>query len=166
MSEDIKQIIFGYLEEYGSKNKVYDSDLDGKITLSSIADDTILFETTVTIVHETQSVTSATLSLLTGRCRWVSANWTASLIKNIYVEMEWESAGAGDVDLYNQTDSAKIADIVTPSAATSRSTGRYDVTTELKAVSGDKVVGIQAAGDGTNALTIYNAKLVFRMGIS
>jgi len=88
------------------------------------------------------------------------------LIKKIYVELEYGSAGAGDVDLYNVSDGVKLADLVAPTAATTKTLTRVDVTTAVKALTANKKIGIQAAGDGTNALDMYAAKLVVQLGIS
>ena len=66
----------------------------------------------------------------------------------------------GDIDLYNETDGAKLADLVAPSGATSKKIERIDVTSAIKNLSTTKTIGIRAAGDGTNAITVYTAKLI------
>ena len=138
----------------------------GTIPYSKLEDDTILLEIAIPIVVDKQSVTSSTLATLDGYCKWDPDAWTAALIKKIYVELEYESAGAGDVDLYNLSDGSKLADLVAPSAATSHTITRVDVTTEVKALTAAKNLAIQAAGDGTNALDVYSAKLIVQIGIS
>ncbi|MDQ6964859.1 MAG: hypothetical protein Q9M13_08075, partial [Mariprofundales bacterium] len=100
------------------------------------------------------------LTTLNGQTIWDPSGWNLDRITKIEVELEWESAGAGDIDLYNVSDGAKLADLVTPSAATSKTIQRIDVTTAVKGLTAAKILAIQAAGDGTNAVTVYTAKLV------
>ena len=138
----------------------------GAIEADDFVSGAIKFETDIPVVVDNQSVTSATLATLSGYAEWVLSNFSSDYISKVYVELEYESAGAGDVDLYNVTDSSKIRDLVAPSAATAHTITRVDVTTEMLGISAEKTVGIQAAGDGTNALTVYSAKLIVVMSFS
>ncbi|MGC9086792.1 MAG: hypothetical protein ACP5IT_11420 [Thermoproteota archaeon] len=140
--------------------------IDASIPYGKLQVDTVKFEVAIPIVVDSQSVTSTTLATLNGWARWVVGSWVAALIKSIYVELEYATGGAGDIDLYNITDSTKIKDLVAPATATSHTITRVDVTSQVKALTADKTIGIQAAGDGTNAATVYSAKLIVRMGIS
>lgn len=126
--------------------------------------ETLEYEIPLPIVVDKQSVTSATLTTLNGYAIWKYARWKN--ISKVEVELEYESAGAGDIDLYNITDGSKLADLVAPSAATSHTISRIDVTSAITGLSADKTIGIQAAGDGTNAITVYSAKLVVYVKVS
>lgn len=137
-----------------------------KIKLSELDDDIVTFEIAIPMVNEQQAVTSATLTTLNGQAIWNYDAWTSNIIKAVYVEVEWESAGAGDLDLYDVGNATKLADLAAPTGATSKDIVRYDVTSEITGLTADTKVGIQAAGDGTNALTVYSAKLVVVIGIS
>jgi len=138
----------------------------GAIEAHDLVAGAIKFEVAIPIVSEGQSVTSATLSTLNGYAVWKLSNFSGDYIDYIYVELEYESAGSGDVDLYNVSDSSKISDLVAPTAATAHTITRVDVTSAMKAITAQKTIGIQAAGDGTNALTVYSAKLVIVMSFS
>lgn len=131
-----------------------------KIGDSAIDANTVLCEIAIPLVTEAQSVTSATLTTLNGHHIWNPAGWNAARISKVEVELEWESAGAGDIDLYNVDDAAKLADLVAPTAATAKTIQRIDVTTAVKGLTASKTLAIQAAGDGTNAITVYTAKLI------
>jgi len=132
----------------------------GAIEAEDLVSGAIKFETAIPIVTDKQSVTSSTLATLEGYAKWKLSNFNKDYIDYIYVELEYESAGSGDVDLYNVTDGSKIADLVAPTAAVSHTITRVDVTTAMKAITSEKAIGIQAAGDGTNAITVYSAKLI------
>ena len=136
------------------------------INYDMLADDTIELEIAIPIVVDQQSTTSDTLTTLNGYAYWSPDAWTSALINKIYVELEYETAGAGDFDLYNITDGEKLADLVAPTSAVSHVVTRYDVTSAVKALTADKRLGIQIAGDGTNAATCYSAKLIVQIGIS
>ena len=127
---------------------------------AKIAKAVALCEVAIPLVSESQSVTSDTLATLNGQHIWTPSNWNLDRVSKVEVELEWESAGAGDVDLYNVTDGAKLADLVAPTAATSKTIQRVDVTSAVKGLADSKTLAIQAAGDGTNALTVYTAKLI------
>jgi hypothetical protein len=126
----------------------------------------VKLEVAIPIVVDSQNVASATLATLNGWARWVLSNFLAGNVDYIYLELEYASAGAGDVDLYDITNSAKIADLVAPTGATTHTITRVDVTSAMKAKTSAITVGIQAAGDGTNAVTVYSAKLVIAMAFS
>jgi len=132
----------------------------GTIDEDRMRPSTILQEIALPIVTKDQSVTSATLATLIGRYIWRPSSWNHDLISKIEVELEYESAGAGDIDLYDVTNGSKLADLVTPTAATSHTVERIEVTDVIKALTENTKLGIQAAGDGTNALTVYKATLI------
>ncbi len=138
---------------------------DNAVTDSKIASSTTLGEIAIPLVTESQSVTSTTLTTLNGQYIWTVNSWNSDRIAAIYLELEWESAGTGDVDLYNVTDGSKVSDLVAPTAATTKTIQRINVTTAIKALTADKTLGIQAAGDGTNALTVYSAKLIVVLNV-
>lgn len=131
-----------------------------KIGDSAIDKNTVFAEIAIPLVTEAQSVTSTTLTILNGQHIWNPGGWNLERITKIEVELEWESAGAGDIDLYNATDGAKLADLVAPTAAQAKTIQRIDVTTAIKGLTAAKTLAIQAAGDGTNAITVYSAKLI------
>ena len=133
---------------------------DGAVTDAKIAKSAVLCEIAIPLVTESQSVTSDTLTTLNGQHIWIPGNWNLDRVSKVEVELEWESAGSGDVDLYNVTDGAKLADLVAPTAATSKTIQRVDVTSAVKGLADAKTLAIQAAGDGTNAVTVYTAKLI------
>jgi hypothetical protein len=133
---------------------------DAAVTDAKIANATNFIEIVIPLVTEAQSVTSTTLTTLNGQHIWTVGSWNANRIQAIYVELEWESGGAADIDLYNATDAAKLADLKAPTAATAKTIERIDVTTAVKGLTADKVLAIQAAGDGTNPVTVYTAKLI------
>ena len=118
-------------------------------------------EVALPIVTKEQSVTSDTLSSLIGRCLWKPSSWNSDLIKSIEVELEYESAGSGDVDLVRgELMVFTLADLVSPFFATSHTVIRVDVTDAVKGLTSNDRLMIQAAGDGTNALTVYKATLI------
>jgi len=149
----------------GSKVKRYHVER-GSIEPEDLIAGAIKFEIPIPIVVDNQSVTSSTLATLSGYAKWKLGNFKSDYIDYVYVELEYESAGAGDVDLYNISDSSKIADLVAPTAAQAHTITRVDVTTEMKAITAEKTIGIQAAGDDSNALTVYSAKLIVVMSFS
>ena len=142
------------------------SKIDGaKIYPESITDDKIakskvLCQVAIPIVTEAQSVTDTTLTTLNGWTIWDPSSWNLDRVQKVEVELEWESGGAGDIDLYNLTDGSKLADLVSPSEATSHKVERIDVTSAIKGLTAAKTLAIQAAGDGTNPVTVYSAKLI------
>jgi len=133
---------------------------DASITDTKIANSTNFIEIAIPLVSEAQSVTSGTLTTLNGQHIWTPGNWNADRISAIYVELEWESAGSGDIDLYDATNATKLTDLKTPSGATSKTIERIDVTTAVKGLTADTILAIQAAGDGSNSVTVYTAKLI------
>jgi len=133
---------------------------DASVPDAKLTNTTNFIEIPIPLVSEAQSVTSTTLTQLNGQHIWTPGNWNAGRIQAIYIELEWESAGAGDIDLYNVTGAAKLADLVAPTAATTKKIERIDVTTAVKGITVDSTLAIQAAGDGTNAITSYTAKLI------
>jgi len=137
-------------------NQIY----KGSIDVDRMKHSAILQEISHPIVTKDQSVTSATLTTLIGYYLWRPSSWNGDLIAKVEVELEYESAGAGDIDLYNVSDGTKLADLATPTAAQTHTIIRADVTSAIKALSANKILGIQAAGDGTNALTVYKATLI------
>jgi len=133
---------------------------DASITDTKIANSTNFIEIAIPLVSEAQSVTSDTLTTLNGQHIWTPENWNADRISAIYIELEWESGGAADIDLYDATNAAKLADLKAPTGATSKAIERIDVTTAVKDLTADTILAIQAAGDGTNSVTVYTAKLI------
>jgi len=117
------------------------------------------------ILTASESNASTTLATTAQRTMWRGSLMNMNRVARVEVEVDWASAGAGDLDLYNVTDAAKIADLAAPTAATARDTRWYDVTAQMKALAADKVVALQIAGDGTNALTVYKAQLVVYMSL-
>lgn len=138
----------------------------GSIEAGDLVSDTIKHEVAIPIVVDKQNVTTTTLTTLDGWMRWIVGNWIPALVNGIYVELEYATAGAGDIDLHNITDGVKLADLVAPAAATAHTVVRIDVTSQVLGLTADKTLGIQAAGDGTNAATVYSAKLIVAIGIS
>ena len=119
----------------------------------------------ISILTAPESVTSTTLTTTTQRTMWRGSLLNMERVVRIEAEVDWGSAGAGDLDLYNVTDSRKIADLAAPTAATARDTRVYDVTGAMKAITTDKVIALQLKGDGTNALTVYKAQLIVYMSL-
>ena len=117
------------------------------------------------ILTASESNSSTTLTTTNQRTMWRGSLMNMARVVKVECEVDWASGGAGDLDLYNVTDSAKIADLATPSAATARATVQYDVTSQMKAITADKVVALQIKGDGTNALTVYRASLLIYMSL-
>ena len=112
------------------------------------------------IVTKDQSVTSSTLTTLTGRYKFKPDNWDFNFIEKIEVELEFTSEGAGEITLYDDTNSAQLQSLVSVSAATSYTCERYDVTDKIKALTSNTKLAIQAKGDGSNATTVYKATLI------
>jgi len=146
--------------KYLNKKVVSNDIKDGEVKDHDIAKSTVLCEIAIPLVTESQSVTSSTLTTLNGQHIWNPDGWNLDRVSKIEVELEWESAGAGDIDLYNVTDGSKLADLVAPSGATSKKIERIDVTSAVKGLTASKTLAIHAAGDGTNAITVYSAKLI------
>ena len=117
------------------------------------------------ILTQSESTTSSTLVTTNQRTIWRGSLINMDRVVKVEVEVDWGSAGAGEIDLYNVTDASRIAVLATPSAATSRSTVQYDVTSQMKAITRDKVIALQIKGDGTNALTVYKAQLIVYMSL-
>jgi len=130
---------------------------------SMIKNETAFIEVFIPIETNSQSVTSATPTTLTGRGHFSGGLWNMNRISQVLAFVVWESAGAGDIDLYDITTDVKIADLATPSAATSLSISSADITSWFKAQTGAKDLAIQAAGDGTNAVTVHQAYLLVRV---
>jgi len=141
--------------------KVRGSDIyRGSLGADRLAAGAIKHEIALPLVTTGQQVTAASLATLDGWTQWTPGSWNSDQIEKVEVELEYESAGSGDVDLYNVSDSAKVKDLVAPTGATSHTLTRVDVTAEVKALSANKNLGIQAAGDGTNTLTVHKATLI------
>jgi hypothetical protein len=149
----------------GSKVKRYHVE-KGAVETDDLVEGALKFEIPIPVVVDKQSVTSATLATLDGYARWILSDFLANYIDAIYVELEYATAGAGNIDLYDITNSAKIADLVTPTGAVTHTITRVDVTSAMKAKTSAITVGIQAAGDGTNAATVHSAKLVLAISFS
>lgn len=125
------------------------------------------FEIAIPIVTREQSVTGTTLQTANGQHIWKPANWEQTMIEKIEVELEYEVLGtSGDIDLYNITTASKIQDLVTATASVAKTIQRFDVTTAMKAITTDSTIGIQLAGDGTNATYVYTAKLIIHYDFS
>ena len=112
------------------------------------------------IVTKDQSITSSSLQTLTGRYKFKPGNWDFDFVEKIEVELEFASDGAGEIELYDDSDSASLQSLVTFSAAQSYTSERYDVTTVLKALTSNTKLAIRAKGDGSNATTVYKATLI------
>jgi len=149
----------------GSKIKRYHVERSA-VETEDLVEGAIKLEVPIPIVVDSQNVTSATLATLNGWARWILSDFLSSYIDGIYVELEYATAGAGDIDLYDITNSTKIADLVTPTSAVTHTITRVDVTSAMKAKTSAITIGIQAAGDGTNAATVYSAKLILVMSFS
>jgi hypothetical protein len=119
----------------------------------------------IVILTASESNSSTTLTTTTQRTTWRGSMMNMERIVKVEVEVDWGSAGRGDLDLYNVTDGVKIADLATPAAATTRATNYYDITNIMKNIQTDKVIAFQIAGDGTNALTIYKAQILIYMSV-
>ena len=133
----------------------------GSIDEDRMSPSAIAQEVALPIVTKEQSVTSSMLSTLIVRCLWKPDSWNSDLIKSIEVELEYESAGSGDVDLaHGEPLIFTLADLVSPFFATSHTVIRVDVTDAVKGLTYNDQLKIQAAGDGTNALTVYKATLI------
>jgi hypothetical protein len=149
----------------GSKIHRYHVEKDA-VETGDLVPGAIKLETALPIVVDSQNVTSATLATLNGYARWILSNFLSDYITGIYVELEYATGGAGEIDLYDITNSAKIATLVAPTAATTHTITRVDVTSAMKAKTSAITIGIQAKGDGTNATTVYSAKLIVVMSFS
>jgi hypothetical protein len=117
------------------------------------------------ILTASESNSSTILTTTNQRTIWRGSLINMDRVVKVEVEVDRASGGAGDLDLYNVTDGVKIADLETPTGATTRGTRYYDVTSQMKAITADKVVALQIAGDGTNALTVYKAQLIVYMSL-
>ena len=106
-----------------------------------------------------QSVTSSTLTSLSGTLRFDPSKYNMDKIEKFEVQVEWESGGAGDIDVYDSTNATKVADVATPSGATGYTISVVDVTSYFKGLTAPADIVIQAAGDGTNAVTVHKASL-------
>jgi hypothetical protein len=149
----------------GSRIKRYHVER-GAVETEDLVESAIKLELPIPLVVDKQSVTSAILTTLDGWARWILSDFLSDYIDAIHVELEYATAGAGDIDLYDITNSAKIADLVAPTGAVTHTITRVDVTSQMKAKTSAITVGIQAKGDGTNAVTVYSAKLVLVMSFS
>jgi len=156
------------LEEHGARHADGGADPlpSDSISEQMIKRDTPVMEVAIPLVTEKQDVSDSTLQPLYGQHIWTPSSWKYDRIDKIYVELEWESANTGDIDLHNFTDDVKVKDLKDPTGATAKTIERIDVTDELKAITSAKVIGLKVAGDGTNAVTVYSAKLivVFKIG--
>jgi hypothetical protein len=121
--------------------------------------------TALPILTASESTTSSTLVTTNQRTIWRGSMINMDRVVKVEVEVDWASAGAGEIDLYNVTDASTIAVLATPSAATSRSTVQYDVTSQMKSITSDKVIALRIKGNGTNALTVYKAQLIVYMSL-
>ena len=149
----------------GSKIKRYHVERSA-VETEDLVEGAIKLEVPIPIVVDSQNVTSATLATLNGWARWILSDFLANYIDAIYVELEYATGGAGNIDLYDITNSTKIADLVAPTSAVTHTITRVDVTTAMKAKTSAITIGIRAAGDGTNAATVYSAKLILVMSFS
>jgi len=136
------------------------------IETNDLVEGAIKLEIPIPIVVDSQNVTSTTPATLNGWARWILSDFLSNYIDAIYVELEYATGGAGDIDLYDITNSAKIADLVAPTSAVAHTVTRVDVTTAMKAKTSAITIGIQAKGDETNAATVYSAKLILVMSFS
>ena len=112
-----------------------------------------------TFLVNSQSVTDTTLTSLNGTLKFDPSKYDLTKIEKFEAQVEWESAGAGDIDVYDATNGTKIADVATPSAATSYTVTTVDITSYLVGLTSPIDIVIQAAGDGTNAVTVHKASL-------
>ena len=112
------------------------------------------------IVTADQSVTDSSQTELNGRYTWKPGNWDFTLVDKIEVEVEYATAGAGEIDLAKTPPTTKLATLISASAATSHTVERVDVTSTIEGLSSDAQLEITAAGDGTNATTVYKATLI------
>jgi hypothetical protein len=149
----------------GSRIKRYHVER-GAVETEDLVESAIKLELPIPLVVGKQSVTSAILTTLDGWARWILSDFLSDYLDAIYCELEYATAGAGDIDLYDITNSGKIADLVAPTGAVTHTITRVDVTSQMKAKTSAITVGIQAKGDGTNAATVYSAKLVLVMSFS
>jgi hypothetical protein len=138
----------------------------GAVETEDLVESAIKLEVPIPLVVDKQQVASATLTTLDGWARWVLSDFLAGYIDAIYCELEYATGGAGGINLYDITNSAKIADLVTPTQATAHTITRVDVTSQMKDKTSAITVGIQAKGDGTNAATVYSAKLILVLSFS
>jgi hypothetical protein len=118
------------------------------------------FQAALPILTASESTTSSTPVVTAQRTIWRGSLINMNRIAKVEAEVDWGSAGGGSIALYNVSTSSAIASLVSVSAATSRSTQRYDVTSYMKGITSDAVIALQIAGDGTNALTVYRASLL------
>jgi len=118
------------------------------------------FQAALPILTSNESTSSSTPVVTAQRTIWRGSLINMNRIRKVEVEVDWGSAGKGSIALYNASSSSVIASLVSVSAATSRSTQYYDVTSYMKGITSDAVIALQIAGDGTNALTVYRASLL------
>jgi len=134
-----------------------------RLLLANFPGTTNFFSERAPITVDSQSVTSDTLTALRGYLYYDPSKYDLSKVERFEVQVEWESAGAGDVDVYDFTNNAKIADVATPTGATGYTVTITDVTSYLKSLTSPILIGIVAAGDGTNAVTVHRS--VMRINI-
>lgn len=126
----------------------------------------LTFEVGIPIVTSQQQRSAGSLTSINGEHLFTPSNWNFSRVTAVYVEIEWESVSSGDIDLYDETGSSKLSDLVTPTGATSKDVSRYDVTSSITGLSSQKKLAIQIAGDGAgNNLIVYTAKLILVMKV-
>ena len=130
---------------------------------SMIASEKNFIVAVVPLVSGSQSVTVTTLTPLNGRHIWDPSLWNLERISAIEVELEWESGGAGEVDLYDETNGVQLQQLVVTELAQALRVDKYDVTAVIKGLSAPTTLVIRAAGDGTNPLTVHSAKLLIRV---
>jgi hypothetical protein len=138
----------------------------GAVETEDLVVGAIRFEVPIQLVVEEQEVTGTTLVTLDGWAMWVPSNFLTNYIDAIYCELEYEAGGAGDIDLYDITNSEKIADLVSPTTEVLHTVTRVDVTSEMKAKTSAITIGIQAAGSSTGTVTVFSARLVLVMSFS
>lgn len=126
----------------------------------------IQFPIILPIVTNDQSISSSSLTTLNGKFPIDVDEYNLSRIAEATVVVEWESAGSGDIDLYDETNSTKVTDVATPTGATSYTVTEVDITNWFTGLTSDVTVVIQVAGDGTNNVTVHKAyiKLVYKIG--
>jgi len=122
-----------------------------------------MHEVCLPIVTSERSRTQSTLASVVGSYIWKPERWNYDLIHTAEIEIEYSSDGAGEADLYDDTNNQKLADLVTVTEATGYDVERIDVTSAIKALTSNTKLRIQIAGDGTNAFYIYKASLVITL---
>lgn len=120
-----------------------------------------LREVQIPLVGTKQIVPDDTVVDVDGQTLWTPAGWDESLIEKVEVEVEYAIADTGNVDLYDYTGAATVKVLTVAAAVVAKTVARFDVTTEVLALTVQSKIGLKVNGDVTpDTATIYGAKLI------